>query len=70
MNRSRLYCSTPVGLAGTGSVELFGAACDCETKFLIAAIGVFIVAGYWAFLHWGKRPDQGVAGAHSHAVSA
>lgn len=61
MARSRLYCAAPAGIVGSPSVDLFGNACDCESMYLVAAIGAFLMAGHWAFVRWGKQPDRGPA---------
>ena len=70
MAGSRLYCAAPAGIMGSASVDLFGNVCDCESAYLVAAIGAFLMAARWAFLRWGKQPDHGSAPGSSSILTA
>ena len=70
MAKSRLYCAAPAGIAGSASVDLFGNACDCESAYLVVAIGALLIAGRWAFVRWGKQPDRSLAPESSSILTA
>ena len=70
MAGSRLYCAAPAGIVGSASVDLFGNACDCESAYLLVAIGAFLMAGRWAFVRWGNQPYRGSAPGSSSILTA
>ena len=52
--RQGLFCTAPVGVAGSASVDLAGAPAPGEMTCLVVAVGLFCMAGYWVFARWGK----------------
>lgn len=65
MRRDTLYCSTPVGLVGGGTVDLAGVPDMGECMMLTLVLGVFFAAGRTIFQIWGKpaEPQSIHAGA-------
>ncbi len=53
--RQGLFCTAPVGVAGSATVDLAGAPAPGEMTCLVVALGLFCFAGYWVFARWGKN---------------
>jgi hypothetical protein len=54
LSRHGLFCTAPVGMAGSASLDLAGAPAPGEMTCLIVVSGLFFFAGYWLFARWGK----------------
>ena len=53
-----LLCSTPVGIAGTGSVDPLGVPAAGECMMLVVAMAGFFAIGHAMFQTWGKPAPQ------------
>lgn len=62
-----LFCTVPVGLAGSGSVDMLGAPTADEAMLLVVALGMFLAAGFGVFRAWGKPAAQRPASAQGTA---
>ncbi len=62
VSRQGLFCTAPVGVAGSATVDLAGVPAPGEMTCLMVAVGLFCIAGYWVFARLGKtsacRADQ------------
>jgi len=67
MRRRSLYCTAPVGVVGTGSVEMLGAPAAGEPMLLAMALGVFLAAGYGIFRACGKPASSQTASPQGSA---
>jgi len=67
MPQRGLFCTVPVGLAGSGSIDMLGAPAADEAMLLVVALGMFLATGYGIFRAWGKPAAQRPASAQGTA---
>ena len=63
LTRQGLFCTAPVGVVGSGSLDLAGAPAPGEMTCLIVIGGLFLFVGYWVFARWGKTASPDPASA-------
>lgn len=56
--RHSLFCTAPVGVAGSASLDLAGAPAPGEMTCLIIVVSLFFFAGYCVFARWGKTSGE------------
>jgi hypothetical protein len=54
MHRRCLFCSAPVGVAGSSSLDMLGVPDAGEAMLLIVMVGIFLAAGYHIFQESSK----------------
>ncbi len=67
MHRRGHFCTAPVGVVGSGSVEMLGAPAAGEAMFLAMALGLFLATGYGIFRAWGKPASSQTASPQGSA---
>ena len=57
MHRRCLFCSAPVGVAGSSSLDMLGVPDAGEAMLLIVTVGIFLATGYHIFqAYWKPKP--------------